>query len=130
MKQPLPFSASEITVTWRTEGGGIGVTAHTDDEALPYIGLYPINGKGEARGLPVHFQYQRLMIRLVVGFIDHKPSVVFLDAEVSGRGLSVHVCQPWLMRTAGAPRFLSARWNDDSPLCRYGLYPAKEGSPP
>ena len=124
MTVALPLDASEIYVHWRIDGGGIGVTAFTDEAGDPYIGFYPLNWNGDPCGPPLYFRRMRLMADIVVGFTSQKPVVVFVDAEITTRGLQVRVDQPLCMAHLGYPRHISARWGDPPPMHRMTLYPA------
>jgi hypothetical protein len=116
MVMPLPLNALEIFVEWRLDNHGLGVTAFTDEAGLPYIGLYPLDWSGIPTGLPTYFQRRRLMADVVVGFVWGQPIVVFIDAEVTVRGLDLRLCLPVLLTPQGGyPRHLSARWGDPAP---------------
>lgn len=116
MKEPLPFNARPIYVPWRKNEFGIGVTARTDGAALPYVGLYPLDWDGKPMGSPIYFFRQRLMADIVVGQLWHKPVVLFVDAEVMGRGLAVRLRLPLsLAGHGGNIRHLSAKWGDPEP---------------
>ncbi len=124
MTPTFPIDAEEIHIKWQIEGGGLGVTAFTDEAGLPYIGLYPLNWAGEPTGLPSRFQRIRLMADVVVGFVERKPIVVFIDAEVTQRGLELRLCLPLHMAKLGHPRYLSARWGGEKPIYRMRIFPA------
>jgi hypothetical protein len=124
MTPTLPLDAGEIYVHWRIDGGGIGVTAFTDEGGNPYIGFYPLNWNGDPCGPPLYFQRMRLMADIVVGFTSRKPVVVFVDAEVNQRGLQVRLSEPLYLTRFGYPRHISARWGDPPPMHRLTLYPA------
>ncbi len=114
----LPLSASEIFVEWYKSECGIGVTAFTDGTRLPYIGLYPLDFEDCAAGLPVYFQRSRLMTPLVVGFLSSKPAVLFLDAEVTGRGLNVRLVITSCIEGKLTSRRLWAGWGEAAPKFR------------
>jgi hypothetical protein len=118
MTPPLPLDAPEIFVEWVTVEGGIGVTAFTDDKGRPFIGLYPLNRMGSPNGLPILFRRRRLMTDVAIGFRGREPLVIFIDVEVSERGLSLIVCIP-ATDTLRYERHTFARWGSDRP--RYGF---------
>ncbi|MGB9152203.1 MAG: hypothetical protein WCD70_03845 [Alphaproteobacteria bacterium] len=124
MTTALPLDAGEIYVHWRIEGGGIGVTAFTDEAGDPYIGLCPLNWNGDPCGPPLYLQRMRLMADIVVGFMSRKPVVVFVDAEITSHGLQVRISEPPHLTRFGHPRHISARWGDPPPTHRMILYPA------
>ncbi len=110
----LPPASGRIGVVWQIAEGGIGVTARTDGTGEPYIGLYPLHPGGAPAGRPVESPRSGLMIRLVAGQSRGREIVVFIEAEVSPRGLHVRV----LPGNAAWPDYverLSARWGDPSP---------------
>ena len=128
MTRPLPLNALEIYVEWRLEDYGLGVTAFTDEAGLPYIGLYPIDWEGCPTGLPTYFQRTRLMADIVVGFIWTKPAVIFIDAEVTTRGLDLTLCLPlYLSGKEDYTRHLSAKWNSPAPT--FYAFPANSNWP-
>ncbi len=126
---PIPINAGEIYVHWRIDGGGIGVTAFTDETGKPYIGLYPLNWNGDACGPPVYLQRMRFMADIVVGFMSHMPVVVFIDAEIDGWGLRVRLEQPRYIAAGEYPRHISARWGESPPRHRLLLNPANSNGP-
>ena len=119
----LPLDATEIYVNWRIDGGGIGVTAFTDEAGEPYLGIRALDWDGNPCGFPIYFRRTRLMADIVVGFVSRKPVVVFIDMELDGWGLRVRLNQPTTMQALGYPRHLSARWGGHPPTHRLLLYP-------
>ncbi len=121
---PLPLHAQDIFVEWPIEGGGIGVTAYTDEAGLPYIGFYPLNWEGKSVGKSFDFQRSRLMSPVVAGFIGRKPIVVSIDAEITAHGLSAWFCVPVYMAPKNYPHHLSAPWGSEAPRYRMIFNPA------
>lgn len=110
----LPANAGDIFLEWTTSEGGFGVTAFTDREALPYVGLYPLNRAGKPCGMPIRLRRCRIMGEVVVGFEDDRPLAVFVDIEVSARGLSLIICVPFKTPNP-MPRSLFAPWGGPPP---------------
>jgi hypothetical protein len=115
MASLLPLCASPIHVTWRLAEGGIGVTASTDVLGLPYIGLYHLTGQGQPSEHALRFQRQRLMANIVVGTKNRVPLVVFIDAEITLRGLSLRVTVPHTVNLREYTRQVSAQWDSAPP---------------
>jgi hypothetical protein len=115
MMKPIPLNASEIFVEWRKDECGIGITTFTDEAGLPYIGLYPLDFEGQPAGLPTYFQRSRLMADVFVGFMWCKPAVLFINVEVTGRGLDVRLTIPSSIAGQDAPRHLWAYWGGPEP---------------
>jgi len=121
VKQSLPLNAKEIGLEWPIEEGGIGVTARTDSAGLPYIGLYPLSPNGNSTGYVVEFTRERLMTNIVAGYVKGHAILVFIDVEVTVRGLHLRVVMPPAMLNCGYDRSLSARWGTKSPHHVYGF---------
>lgn len=115
---PLPPNSGHIYVEWVRTEGGIGVSAFTDDQGQPFIGLYPLNRMGSPNGLPCWFRRGRFMSDIVIGFRDRQPIVIYIDVEVSERGLSLIVGVPF-QGEFRYHRHSFAPW--DSPQPRYGF---------
>lgn len=111
MNWPFPLSAPEISVEWHKEECGLGVTAYTDEAGLPYIGLYQLDFEGIPCGQPIYFQRQRLMADVLIGLNNLKPVVVYIDADISARGLDVRLCLPLGVIGQKEPRHLWAHWD-------------------
>jgi hypothetical protein len=118
----LPLNAREIYVTWWTAGGGVGITAYTDEAGLPYIGLYPIDEDAEPSIKPFYFQRSQLISNIVVSHTDNQPSVAFIDIEVTQKGLEVKLIPPLLKDFRNSTRRLVAHWDDEK-----ALYQAPKG---
>jgi hypothetical protein len=129
MRPQFPLDAADIFVEWVTTEGGIGVVAFTDEAGLPYIGLYPLNRMGRPNGLPCWFQRSRLMSDVAVGFRNGTPIVVFIDVEVSTRGVSLIVCVPCSKVPYGYHRRMSAKWGSGSPRYGFVVFPANSNWP-
>ena len=123
MKQ-LPLAADEIDLKWRIDEGGIGLVAGTDPDGAPYISIYPLNSFGEAMGMPARFQHGRLMCRLVAGYSRRQPIIVFIDAEVTMRGLTVLYVPPLLIKKRGYDRHRFVAWGEEAPSYRLTICPA------
>lgn len=112
MRWPFPLNASEIFVEWKQDECGLGITAYTDEAGLPYIGLYPLDFEGLPCGQPVYFQRSRLITNILVGLAQMKPVIVFIDADISLRGLDARLCIP---ASLGGPNLshLWAHWKQN-----------------
>jgi hypothetical protein len=124
----FPLDAGEIYVEWVTTEGGIGVTAFTDEKGLPFIGLYPLNRMGRPNGLPCWFRRSRFMSDIVIGFRERTPIVVFIDVEVSERGLSLIVCVPF-DTSRRYERHTFAPWGSKSPCYGFIAFPSNSNWP-
>jgi len=129
MKEPLPLNADDIDLKWGIEEGGIGITASTDEAGAAYIGLYPLNSLGDPIGAPLGFRHDRLMCRVVVGYIKRQPIVVFIDAEVTVRGLEAHFVPPAIIKARGYDRHKFAAWGSEAPRYHLTVCPANSNWP-
>lgn len=91
MNWPYPLNAPEISVEWRHDEYGLGITAMTDEAGQPYIGLYPLDLEGIQSGQPIYFRRSRLIADILVGYNNYKPASIYIDADVSMRGLDVRL---------------------------------------
>ncbi|MFY9286906.1 MAG: hypothetical protein WAO98_00220 [Alphaproteobacteria bacterium] len=96
-KPPIPFSKEPIFVDWRRpDVGGLRIAAWTDASGNPYIGVFTLNREGKPNGIPCWYERQRFMSYVVIGFdSNEKPVKVFLDAEVTHRGVQASLQLPW-----------------------------------
>ena len=129
MKEPLPLTAEDIDLKWRIKEGGIGLTASTDEAGIPCIGLYPLNSLGNPIGAPLSFQHERLMCRLVAGYIKRQPIVVFIDAEITARGLDARYVPPLIIRARGYEPHKFAAWGSEAPCYHLTVCPANSNWP-
>jgi len=129
MSEQLPLNADDIGLLWPIEEGGFGITASTDEAGLPYIGLYTLNRLGDPMSPPLHFQHQRLMCRLIAGYIRRHPIVVFIDAEVSCRGLNVRFTPPTIIKQRGYKNLKFAAWGSEAPRYHFTIFPANSNKP-
>ncbi|MFY9288170.1 MAG: hypothetical protein WAO98_06675 [Alphaproteobacteria bacterium] len=115
-KPPLPFSKDPIFVDWRRPDiGGLRIAAWTDHSGNPYIGVFILNSEGKPQGMPCWYERQRFLSHVVIGF-DQKenPVKVFLDAEVTHRGIQASLQLPWEpANTFFYHRRLFARWDSE-----------------
>ena len=114
----LPFAKSPIFVDWRRPDiGGLRVAGWTDNSGSPYLGVFTLNREGKPNGLPCWYERQRFLSHVVVGFDqDEIPIKVFLDAEITYRGLQASLQLPWEpIHSYFYHRRLSARWDSEAP---------------
>lgn len=112
----LPLGARKIGLVWPVQEGGFGVTACTDSAGQPVIGLYPLNPEGRPSGQETSYAYQRLLIRLVVGYdTDRRAIIVFADIEVAPRGLLLRVVIPPNLAARELDTHLSVKWGSKPP---------------
>jgi len=129
MRPSFPFNAEEIHLTWPIKEGGLGVTASTDDAGNPYIGLYSLNSRGEPTGWPSRFRRARLMANVVAGFMEQKPITVFIDAEVTMRGLGLTVSPPPFIVVRGYERHKFMSWDSEAPRYAMAVSPVNSNWP-
>ena len=129
MRGPLPLGAEDIDLKWHIEEGGIGLTACTDQKGLPYIGVYLLNRLGNSMGAPLSLQHDRLMIRVVAGYVRRHPIVVFIDAEITAKGLEARYEPPDFVVARGYERHKFAAWGSEAPCYRLTVHPANSNWP-
>ncbi|MFY9287903.1 MAG: hypothetical protein WAO98_05320 [Alphaproteobacteria bacterium] len=128
-QQLFPISKEPVFVDWRRPDiGGLRVTAWTDKIGNPYIGVFTLNREGKSRGIPIWLERQRFMSHVVIGFDDNElPVKVFLDAEVTCRGIQVSLQLPWEpANDFFYHRRLFARWDSATPVLGFIADPAKD----
>jgi len=125
----LPFSQEPIFVDWRRpDVGGLRVTAWTDNSGNPYIGVFTLNREDKPNGLPCWLERRRFLSYVVIGFADDSaPIKVFLDAEVTHRGLQASLQLPWLpAHDYFYHRRLVAHWGSEAPSMGFHTYPSQD----
>jgi hypothetical protein len=115
---PLPFSKEPIFVDWRRPDiGGLRIAAWTDRSGNPFMGVFTLNREGKPNGLPCWYQRSQFLSYVVIGFDDYElPVKVFLNAEITYRGLQASLQLPWeSIRNNFYHRRLSAKWDSGAP---------------
>jgi hypothetical protein len=106
----LPLSAASIKLEWPIAQGGIGASACTDETGQTYIKLYRLIPEIYVPGLAVEYPKARVMIDAVAGYDQNRRIIVFVDAEVTYRGLDLKIIPPPSMAMPYYTRHLFRAW--------------------
>jgi len=126
---PLPFSQEPVFVDWRRPDiGGLRIAAWTDKSGNPYLGVFTLNRTGKPNGLPCWYERQRFLSHVLIGFDDkEEPVKVFLDAEVTTRGVQASLQLPWLpAHDYFYHRRLFARWGSEALTLGFKIDPSND----
>jgi hypothetical protein len=126
MTTALPINAEPVAVEWLTREGGIRIVAWTNDESIPFLGVFTLNRMGQPNGLPCWLRRSRFLSDVVIGFNDEKPVIIRLFVHVRPWGLEVTLdLSRYATTSFRYRRKLFASW-EDGPRPSFGFQASNE----